>query len=741
MSLSKQLYIIISIIFLMIFAGNFIISVKNTKEYLEIESITKAQDTATSLGMSLKTILKDKYNPEVESIINAIANRGFYKEIRLENAFFSIKQSDLIKASKDLDNSKWDISNISIDERLGKVELINTNSFEKELLALENDTSKETNIESSVSSDENTYDFIPSEQYKNIKEVTFTFTATNENGKTVNTKAVLNVNKTLVQVTRDVKFDYIPAWFIKMIPIELEEQSSEISNGWQTTAIIYVSANAGDAYAKLYEQAKNAIIYTIIAFIVSMIILFIFVQYLLKPLKKIEKLANSIAVGKFETIQELPWTTEIKTVALAMNDMSRKIEAIINKLNNNLENITKKLSRDDLTQLNLKQNFETDMKDMFINKNNGYVFMIKIFELANFAKNHTNDEISEFIKKFATILSTTKTKDNCKATAYRFFGSEFAIIGKNFTYEDAKEFSLKLQKQFEELGNEYLKKDIVHIGATPFNPIGTTPQILQAAIETYEKATLIGQNEIFITDTIALSRNMDEWRDLIFDIVDNSKFELKYIGNAYALDDSTADIIMQEAFATIKDKDHLEIPIGTFVSIAERYEKIIDFDKKIITKVINNILINKVKHTISINLSLESISNTPFILWLEKTILEHKSIASQLAFSITAYAVAKDVDKFKFFADEMHQCGAKVIIKRFESKFIPLNNIKDFNLDYIRLAREYTHNVANDSSKQSFIEAIVELTNLLNIKLFAENVQDDKDLETIKNLEVYAASR
>ena len=234
---------------------------------------------------------------------------------------------------------------------------------------------------------------------------------------------------------------------------------------------------------------------------------------------------------------------------------------------------------------------------------------------------------------------------------------------------------------------------------------------------------------------------MDEWKNLIFDIVDNSKFELKYIGNAYTLDNSTNNIIMQEAFATIKDKDNLDIPIGTFVSIAERYEKIIDFDKKIITKVINNILINKIQHSISINLSLESISNTSFILWLEKTIQEHKSIASQLAFSITAYAVAKDVDKFKFFADEMHQCGAKVIIKRFESKFIPLNNIKDFNLDYIRLAREYTHNITNDSSKQSFIEAIVELSNLLNIQLFAENVHDDEDLETIKKLEVYAASR
>jgi len=742
MSLSKQLYIIISIIFFMIFTGNFIISVKNTKEYLEIESITKAQDTATSLGMSLKTLLKDKHNPEAESIINAIANRGFYKEIRLEDSFFNIKESDLLSASKDLDKSKWKISDITIDEKIGKIETINSSdNFEDELLALDNTSKVQTKIQKDDTDKDNTYNFIPNENYKNDKSVTFNFTAVNDAGKQIKTSSTINVSNILVQVTRDVKFDYIPGWFIKIIPIELEEQSSEISDGWQTSAVIYVSANPGDAYAKLYEQAKSAIIYAIIAFIIAMFILFMFVQYILKPLKKIEKLANNIAVGKFETISELPWTTEIKSVAIAMNDMSTKIESIIDKLNTNLENITKKLSLDELTQLNLKQSFETDMKDMFIQKNTGYVFIVKIFELSAFAKNHTNKEVNDFIKKFANILTNTKIKENLEITAYRFFGSEFAIIGKNFTYEDAKEFSVQLQKNFEKLSNEYIKKDIVHIGATPFNPIGTTPQILQAAIEAYEKATLIGQNEIFIADVTALSRDMDAWRDLIFDIVDNSKFELKYIGNAYDLEKTPNDVVMQEAFATIKDKDGLDIPIGTFVSIAEKYEKIIDFDKKIIMKVVNNILINNIKHDISINLSLESISNTKFIFWLEKVILENKSIAKQLVFSITAYAVAKDVDKFKFFADEIHQCGAKIIIKRFESKFIPLNNIKDFNLDYIRLAREYTNNVTNDSSKQSFIEAIVELTHLLNIKLFAENVQEDEDIETIKKLKVYGASR
>ena len=741
MSLSKQLYIIISFIFLMIFTGNFLISVKNTKEYLQIESLTKAQDTATSLGMSLKSLLKDKNNPEIESIINAISNSGFYKEIRLEDANFIIKESEIIKASKNLDDKLWEVSSIKIDEKIGKIEVTTlSDDFEKELLSLEDENSQNEN-KTLKNPSENIYTFIPNSQIKGEKSLTFDITAKNIEGIEVNTTATLNLNKTLFQASREVKFDWVPSWFIKIIPIELEEKMSEISNGWQTTAIIYVSANPGEAYAKLYEQAKSAIIYAIIAFIISIAILFVFVQYLLKPLKKLEKLANSIASGKFGIIDELPWTKEIKAVALAFNDMSTKIEAMINRLNHTLENLTKKLSLDELTKLALKQTFETDMKQMFINKSNGYIFVVKIFDLASFAKSHTTSEVNDFIIKFANILNSTKIEGNSQISAYRFFGSEFALIAKNFSYEDAITFTKVLRKRFEELSFEFNKSDIVHIGATPFNPIGTTPEILQSANQAYEKATLIGTNEAFITDTNELARDMQSWRDLIFDIINNAKFDVKYIGDCRTFEKGNEKLIIQEAFTSIKDKDNNNIPIGTFVASADKYEKIVDFDKKVIQKVIDYILINSISHDISINLSLESINNTAFIAWLEKKILENKNIASQLVFSATAYAVAKDVDKFKFFADEMHQCGAKVIIKRFETKFIPLSNIKDFNLDYIRLARDYTCGISKDYSKQSFIQSISELAILLNIKIFAENVEDDSDFEFVKEHKLYAASR
>ena len=740
MSLSKQLYLIISIIFFMIFTGNFIISVKNTKEYLEIESVTKAQDTATLLGMSLKNLLKDKSNPEIESIINAIANRGFYREIRLEDYYFSLKDSDLIKNSE-LKEGKWQLSNLKVDENIGEIEeLTSLLSMENELNILEN-LSPENNVKQVENSEiENSYIFTPKEKL-NDKHIIISFSAVNIKGQKIDTKATIPLDKTLVQVTREVKFDSVPNWFIDMIPIELEEKSSEISDGWKTSAIIFVSANAGDAYAKLYDQAKSAMIYALIAFIISIVILFIFVQYILKPLKKLEKLAISIASGKFGIIKELPWTTEIKAVAIAFNDMSTKIEAIINRLNNTLENLSQKLSNDDLTGLCLKQNFETDMKKMFINKSTGYVFVIKITDLASFAKSHTTNEVNNFIKKFAQILKHTKLNENIKTNAYRFFGSEFALIAKNASYEDAINLSKLLQKNFEELSKEFNKKEIVHIGGTPFNPIGTTPEILQSATQAYEKATLIGTNEFFITDTNELSRDMESWRDLVFDIINNSKFDVNYIGNCQTLNTNDLKIVMQEAFTNIKDKDENNIPIGTFVSIAEKYEKIVEFDKKVIEKVIGHILINSIKHDISINLSLESINNTAFIAWIKNKILEHRNIASQLVFSATAYAVAKNEDKFKFFADEIHKCGAKIIIKRFETKFIPLGNLKDFNLDYIRLARDYTCDISKDYSKESFIESISDLAVLLNIKVFAENVKEDEDLKFLEKHNLYAVSR
>ena len=83
MSLSKQLMLLISAIFFAIFAVTFYLSINNIKNYLEIESEVHAQDTATSLGLSLSPYILDKEDTILETMVNTIFDRGYFREILL----------------------------------------------------------------------------------------------------------------------------------------------------------------------------------------------------------------------------------------------------------------------------------------------------------------------------------------------------------------------------------------------------------------------------------------------------------------------------------------------------------------------------------------------------------------------------------------------------------------------------------------------------------------------------------
>jgi len=733
MSLSKQLYIIISIIFLMIFTGNFIITVKNTKDYLIEESSSKSQDAATSLGMMLKSLISNKKDPEIISTINAIADSGFYRELRLEDAFYTFSDTELISLDKNLKGLMWNIKNVHVDKKLGKIIVNNEQNLENELDALEDDTTNTTQDDENI--EEKTYTFMPSKNFKDNSYLTVYFTAISKT-KTVKTNVKIKLSKILYQTKRPVKFDNVPEWFIKLINIHLKEASSDINDGWKTTAVIYVSANPGIAYEKLYIQAKSAVIYSAVAFVIAMTLLAIFINLILNSLKRIEKLANNISSGSFEQIENIPWTKELRTVSIAMNTMSSKIKNIINNLNKSVANISVELTLDPLTKLESKETFQTDIKEMFISKTAGYVYLVQIDDLATFAKDNGRFTVDNFLKEFAEILKKIPS-----GKGYRFYGSQFALITKNTSYEDVKKLAKDLKKSLEELGKKYNKNNVANIGAVPFDQYGTLSTILTAADEAYIMAKQIGPNEMHIKDQTDIVRGMLQWKELVFDVIDNKNFDIIYIQDTYNLQSDTKQLLMQEAFAKLIDKDGEDVPIGIFISVAQDHNKIIDFDKAVVENIVEYIAQNNIQHEIAINLAIESVKDMKFIIWLENLIKQYQNISQYLVFSLTAYNIAKYKEEFKHFTNIIHNNNAKVMIKRFDLKFIELEKVNEVNPDCIRLARDYTNNISADNNKKTIVENIVQLSELIEFELYAENVENDDDFALVKELGVYGASR
>jgi diguanylate cyclase (GGDEF)-like protein len=86
MPLSRQLILSLFSVLLAAFLGTLMINVNNTKDSVEQQLASHAQDTATSFGLSIAPYIGDENDlPLVETMMNAIFDRGYYRSIVLKD--------------------------------------------------------------------------------------------------------------------------------------------------------------------------------------------------------------------------------------------------------------------------------------------------------------------------------------------------------------------------------------------------------------------------------------------------------------------------------------------------------------------------------------------------------------------------------------------------------------------------------------------------------------------------------
>ena len=93
------------------------------------------------------------------------------------------------------------------------------------------------------------------------------------------------------------------------------------------------------------------------------------------------------------------------------------------------------------------------------------------------------------------------------------------------------------------------------------------------------------------------------------------------------------------------------------------------------------------------------------------------------------------------FRSFIRKHNAKVLIKRFETQSMLPQAVKELKPDYIRLARDLGNGIAQDVEKREFIKTMLEIGELLDIQVLAENIQADEDIACLTKMGVLGASR
>ena len=82
MTLYRQLVLYTLVLFFVLFAGTWLVNLESTRSFLIHQLESHAQDTATSLGVSISQYSSDNDLPAIESMINAVFDRGYYRVVR-----------------------------------------------------------------------------------------------------------------------------------------------------------------------------------------------------------------------------------------------------------------------------------------------------------------------------------------------------------------------------------------------------------------------------------------------------------------------------------------------------------------------------------------------------------------------------------------------------------------------------------------------------------------------------------
>ena len=83
MTLMRQLAAVIVVLFILLFVGTIVITVHDTRNYLNAQLRTISQDTATSLGLSLSPVMAANDPAVAESMVNAVFDSGYYRQVAI----------------------------------------------------------------------------------------------------------------------------------------------------------------------------------------------------------------------------------------------------------------------------------------------------------------------------------------------------------------------------------------------------------------------------------------------------------------------------------------------------------------------------------------------------------------------------------------------------------------------------------------------------------------------------------
>jgi len=394
--------------------------------------------------------------------------------------------------------------------------------------------------------------------------------------------------QTIHQKSQELDVEGVPDWFIGLVPLESVSGSTQVMKGWTQLGQLNLEVHPGFAYSSMYQALVSALRWFALLFVVSMIVLWLVLRYVLQPLQRVKEQADAIHKNQFVQQQKIPATVELKRVVEAMNLMVSKVQGIFDDQEKTLGRYQQLLYQDKLTGLGNRRYLLDQIKQSMSEESglHGCMAIIKIADFEQFRDHHGYEVSDNLVRILADMLRQAHAGLEAERIS-RFNEDEFAFLStadesevSGFVRELFDNFQQLIQKETD-LAEVQLLAGICDLEAG-----GEIGNILSGIDYCLSQANTRGPFSIErqLSTNLELPQGKMQWRSWL-----ESMLETKQLFLVGQLAISNNRLPMQrELFIRARNQQGQIVPASAFMPMASSLGMALDIDREVFRLVATN---------------------------------------------------------------------------------------------------------------------------------------------------------
>lgn len=393
---------------------------------------------------------------------------------------------------------------------------------------------------------------------------------------------------------------------------------------------------------------------------------------------------------------------------------------------------------DPLTGLYNRRRFEKELASA-ISSGAGAGIAILVIDLDNFK--FVNDSFGHTVGDRLIVRTSELLKSRLRAddTLARQGGDEFVVVLRDIAPEDAlataEELVRLVARDVRIDGAEHSSRVTASIGvaaASEGEPVPEETLMMQADIAMYE-AKDAGRNgaRLFRPGEDSRVTLGIDWAGRLRSALENDEL-LIYTQPIVRLADPGPPHF--ELFVRMRERGGGIILPGAFLPTAERHDLVQGLDTWVIKKAISTLagLDPDSSPRLQINLSGRTVSNPGLPGFVQQELERTGVNPANLIFEVTETSAIGNMTRAQEFSNRMNELGCGFALDDFGTGFASFYYLKHIAFDYVKIDGEFVQNLASDPVNRLLVRALVEVSRGMGKQTVAEQVEDARTLDLLR---------